>query len=260
MLIREASYNGRRIALLRCFDADDATIVEAEVLPAGATQPIRRGPYRFATAPEAFRFVERNLNSPALWEATHSRGDGITRTGLQGSSSDRRYRYPGHPTPKAPKPFRRGETNVIKQIKTRMASEEGFTLIELLVVIIILGILVAIAVPAYLSFAGKAKTAAAEANVRSAIPAAEAYYQDTVNNSTPNTYTGLSSAMLKLEAPGIGPHVLAGPNVTGGYCIQDTEDGTAGNTWSYQGGTQPSTNAVAATIVNAVCPAAYTLG
>ena len=61
MLIREASYNGRRIALLRCFDADDATIVEAEVLPAGATQPIRRGPYRFATAPEAFRFVQETL-------------------------------------------------------------------------------------------------------------------------------------------------------------------------------------------------------
>jgi hypothetical protein len=60
-LVREATYDGRRIALLRCFDADDGTIVEAEVLPPSATQPQRRGPYRFETAPEAFRFIQEAL-------------------------------------------------------------------------------------------------------------------------------------------------------------------------------------------------------
>ena len=46
---------------------------------------------------------------------------------------------------------------MIDRIKTRLGSEQGFTLIELLVVIIILGILVAIAVPSYLSFRGNAR-------------------------------------------------------------------------------------------------------
>ena len=60
-LIREATRDGRTVARLRCYDADGATIVDAEVTPPGAAYPVRRGPYRFATAPEAFRFVQEAL-------------------------------------------------------------------------------------------------------------------------------------------------------------------------------------------------------
>ena len=88
---------------------------------------------------------------------------------------------------------------MIDKIKNRMASEQGFTLIELLVVIIILGILVAIAVPAYLSFTDSAHTAAAQSNVRSAVPAAEDYYQ--TNSQLP----GMTEAKMAALSPGHRP-------------------------------------------------------
>jgi type IV pilus assembly protein PilA len=124
---------------------------------------------------------------------------------------------------------------VIQKIKTRLASDEGFTLIELLVVIVILGILVAIAVPAYLSFRGSAQTAAAESNVRSAIPAAEGYYQ--TNTANPNSYTGMDGAgALQTVAPGVSPNVVVTVSSDGQeYCLSDSVDSPT--EYHYNGGT-----------------------
>jgi type IV pilus assembly protein PilA len=60
--------------------------------------------------------------------------------------------------------------------------DRGFTLIELLVVVVIIGALVAIAVPLYLNYRKGAADKAAQSDIRGAIGTVEKFYAD--NDST----------------------------------------------------------------------------
>jgi type IV pilus assembly protein PilA len=87
---------------------------------------------------------------------------------------------------------------MLKSLRQRTGDEGGFTLIELLVVILIIGILAAIAIPAFLSQKSKAYDSSAKTLAQTAQTAMETY-------STENggSYAGATKAKLKEIEPSI---------------------------------------------------------
>jgi type IV pilus assembly protein PilA len=79
---------------------------------------------------------------------------------------------------------------MLHKLRARMQDEKGFTLIELLVVILIIGILAAIALPAFLNQREKAQDSTAKSDVRTAQTALETFYTDK------QTYVGANKAAL----------------------------------------------------------------
>jgi prepilin-type N-terminal cleavage/methylation domain-containing protein len=89
--------------------------------------------------------------------------------------------------------FRRRISACHSLLRRRLAGEEGFTLIELTIVLVVMGILLSIAVPSYLSFQDKATKTAAKANVTHALRAVESYANDNFPGSRNDPDAGTST-------------------------------------------------------------------
>jgi len=152
--------------------------------------------------------------------------------------------------------------DTISRLRTRN-EDEGFTLIELLVVVVIIGVLVAIAVPVYLNYRKGAADKSAQSDVRAAISAVEQYYTDN-GNAYPATTAGDNSAgatpsialgatqKITLSDKTQLYYYLASATATS-YKICATNTGGSGKWYTYDSSVGGSVKAIATMTTPASC-------
>src|SRR4051794_9190416 len=138
---------------------------------------------------------------------------------------------------------------MLHKLSQRARDEKGFTLIELLVVILIIGILAAIALPAFLNQRGKAQDTEAKSQARTAQTAMETLYTDEQSYATGTKAKlvaiepalGQGKATLTVGTAASDNYAVTSTSVTGDtFTITKASDGTVARACTGTKGSCPS--------------------
>jgi type IV pilus assembly protein PilA len=99
---------------------------------------------------------------------------------------------------------------MLTRLRERAANEQGFTLVELLVVMLILGLLAAIAIPAFFNQSSKAQDAQLKAGLQTAAVSEETYSTDNSGSYT-TSLANLKAIEPTLNDTSVGTQTITQP-------------------------------------------------